>query len=171
MCRCSALMTEITGCCHDSPSKVMLPQAIHNDPSQKMSGTVLDITQPFSQGYSRMVLQLFDAPDAIQSIGNRGVTTVPPQALAMMNSPLIRRLAEQLADRVLAKNETDPQEIVRETFWTTLSRPPQQLEAEQMSAFIKEQASRYGNEESGMVTAVADYCQLMLCLNEFVYVD
>ena len=31
------------------------------------------------------ILQLFDAPDAIQSIGNRDVTTVPPQALAMMN--------------------------------------------------------------------------------------
>ena len=37
------------------------------------------------------ILQLFDAPDAIQSIGNRDVTTVPPQALAMMNSPLIRQ--------------------------------------------------------------------------------
>lgn len=117
------------------------------------------------------LLQLFDAPDAIQSIGDRGVTTVPPQALAMMNSPLIRRLAEQLANRVLEQSETHRQDIVGTAFWTTLSRPPQPHEVEQMSAFIEEQALRYGNEESAMVTAVADYCQLMLCLNEFVYVD
>ena len=29
----------------------------------------------------------------------------------------------------------------------------------------------YGNKETAMTTAVADYCQLMLCLNEFIYID
>ncbi|HIA20539.1 MAG TPA: DUF1553 domain-containing protein [Planctomycetaceae bacterium] len=44
------------------------------------------------------MLQLFDAPDSIQGIGNRDVTTVPPQALAMMNSPVVRQLAEKFAN-------------------------------------------------------------------------
>ncbi len=43
------------------------------------------------------ILQLFDAPDSIQSIGHRDVTTVPPQSLALMNSPLVRQLAEKFA--------------------------------------------------------------------------
>jgi len=117
------------------------------------------------------ILQLFDAPDAIQGIGSRGVTTVPPQALAMMNSPLVRQLAEKLAARVQEKTAMTPEKIVDNAFWITLSRPPVQHETEQMSQFITDQAARYGNEETSMTIAVADYCQLMLCLNEFFYVD
>ena len=116
-------------------------------------------------------LQLFDAPDGMQGIGDRGVTTVPPQALAMMNSPLIRKKAEQLAARLEKQSAMIPAEIVRNGFWTTLSRPPQPGEAKQMVGFINDQAAMYGNKETAMTTAVADYCQLMLCLNEFIYID
>lgn len=117
------------------------------------------------------LLQLFDAPDAMQSIGNRGVTTVPPQALAMMNSPLIRQLAEKLAARVQEYSGMNSEQIVQYAFWLVLSRPPQQQETEQMCRFIADQAAKYVNEEDSMTVAVADFCQLMLCLNEFVYVD
>ena len=117
------------------------------------------------------ILQLFDAPDAIQGIGDRSVTTVPPQALAMMNSPLVRQLAEKLALRVQENNEMVPEQIVDTTFWITLSRPPAPYEAAQMSQFVADQAARYGNEEAAMTVAVTDFCQLMLCLNEFFYVD
>ena len=94
-----------------------------------------------------------------------------PQALAMMNSPLIRELAENIAVRIQTQSGMHLEDIVDRIWWTTLSRPPQQHEAEQMLEFIAVQAERYGDEESAMMTAVADYCQLMLCLNEFVYVD
>lgn len=116
------------------------------------------------------ILQLFDAPDSIQSIGERGVTTVPPQALAMMNSPWVRQIAEKLATRVRADAATPP-EIVESTFWATLSRGPSDAERERMTAFLTAQAESYGNDAKAMNLAVADYCQLMLCLNEFVYVD
>lgn len=117
------------------------------------------------------ILQLFDAPDAIQSIGDRGVTTVPPQALTLMNSPLIRKMATQLAASIQKDHGTSPPEIVEATFWATLSRPPSSDEANEMGRFITEQASRYGAVDNAMNTAIIDYCQLMLCLNEFVYVD
>jgi len=117
------------------------------------------------------ILQQFDAPDAIQSIGDRGVTTVPPQALALMNSPLIRKMAEKLANRVQKENGGTTAGIVETTFWTVLSRAPSAAERDHLAAFIKTQAASYGNDAKAMNTAVADYCQLMLCLNEFVYVD
>jgi hypothetical protein len=117
------------------------------------------------------ILQLFDAPDSIQSIGNRDVTTVPPQALAMMNSPLIRQHAEKLAARIRTEGSTTPEAVVQSAYQMALSRPPEASELEQMTGFIMSQAASYGKDANAMNTAVADYCQLMLCLNEFVYFD
>ncbi len=116
------------------------------------------------------ILQLFDAPDSIQSIGRRDVTTVPPQALAMMNSPLVRQMAEKFAGRIKGANESLEQ-IVGQAYAVALSRPPTDAELEQMTGFIKTQAASYGGDDKAMQRAVADYCQMMLCLNEFMFVD
>lgn len=117
------------------------------------------------------ILQLFDAPDAMQSIGDRGVTTVPPQALAMMNSPFVRDLAEKFAKRIRTGPEIAPEQVVDLAYALGLSRPANAAEKEQMVSFIKSQAATYGDSNQAMEIAVADYCQLMMCLNEFVFVD
>lgn len=117
------------------------------------------------------ILQLFDAPDTIQSIGHRDVTTVPPQALAMMNSPLARQLSAKFAKRIRAVPNTSPDQIVGEAYALALSRPPTDSEKQQMTGFIKAQAASYGGTDQAMEQAVADFCQLMLCLNEFIFVD
>ena len=140
----------------------------------------LDQTTPRRSVYLKVkrsqlipILQLFDAPDSIQSIGDRGVTTVPPQALAMMNSTWVRQLAEKTASRLREEGATTPAQFVEAAFWATLSRGPSEAELQQMTAFIQSQANSYGDDDKtrSMETAIADYCQLMLCLNEFVYVD
>jgi len=115
-------------------------------------------------------LQLFDAPASIQSIGMRNVTTVPPQALVMMNSPLARQLAEKFARRI-APAGADPAEIVENAYTVALSRPPSGGELEQMVGFIRGQTASYGGDAVARNRAVTDYCQLMLCLNEFIYID
>ena len=80
-------------------------------------------------------------------------------------------MAEKLANRVQKENGGTTAGIVETTFWTVLSRAPSAAERDHLAAFIKTQAASYGNDAKAMNTAVADYCQLMLCLNEFVYVD
>jgi len=40
-----------------------------------------------------------------------------------------------------------------------------------MTHFISEQATRHTPQQTAVKTAITDYCQLMLCLNEFLYVD
>ena len=117
------------------------------------------------------MLQLFDAPDSIQGIGHRDVTTVPPQALAMMNSPLVRQLAEKFAKRICAVPNTSPDQLVSEAYALALSRPPTDTERQQMIGFINTQAASYGGTDKARELAVADYCQMMLCLNEFLFVD
>ena len=117
------------------------------------------------------ILQLFDAPDAMQSIGERSTTTISPQALAMMNSTFVRGLAEAFAGRVRPDANTSLEQLVDAAYWTALSRAPADDEREQMLRLITEQAASYGNDGNATESAVVDFCQLMLCLNEFVYVD
>ena len=117
------------------------------------------------------MLQLFDAPDAIQSIGNRNVTTVPPQALAMMNSPLVRQLAEKFAKRVRPSADVPIDDVVESAYSIALSRPPTESEQETMTRFIESQAASYGDHAAATDRAVADFCQTMFCLNEFIFID
>ena len=117
------------------------------------------------------ILQLFDAPDAMQGIGDRSVTTVPPQALAMMNSPFVRGLAEKFAKRVQADANVSVEHVVNRAYAIAISRKPTENELATMRQFILQQSASYGNTPEAKDLAVADFCQLVLCLNEFLFVD
>jgi hypothetical protein len=105
-------------------------------------------------------LQTFDAPEPVQSVGERVTTTVPPQALAMMNSPLVRQRAEKLAARVQPKSESDLPAAIERAYLLTVARKPTTTERDRMVAFVKSRP-----------TGLADACHVLLCLNEFIYVD
>jgi hypothetical protein len=118
------------------------------------------------------LMQLFDAPEAIQSIGQRQLTTVATQALTMMNSPFMRQRAEQLAKRVRPTPAVELPGAVEEAYRIALSRRPTDAEKARMLAFIAQQAATYaGDPNAAADMAVADFCQVLLCSNEFVYVD
>ena len=117
------------------------------------------------------ILQLFDAPDAMQSIGRRPMTTVAPQALAMMNSAFVRDLAEKFARRVRHDERYNADQAVRQAYAIALSRAPSDEELQRMLQFIDRQTASYGNDPQATAIAVADCCQIVMCLNEFVFVD
>jgi hypothetical protein len=117
------------------------------------------------------ILQLFDAPDAMQSIGARTMTTVPPQALAMMNSPFVRRLATTFAKRVQPNDKSALPKVVDDAYVVAYARRPSDEERQRMLAFIDVQAKSYGENATSVETAVADFCQLLICSNEFLFVD
>lgn len=116
-------------------------------------------------------LQLFDAPDSIQSIGHRNATTVPPQALAMMNSSFVRGQAEKFARRVRPDSETALSQTIDDAYQLALARLPKADERAQMTSFVENQTKSYGGDEKAQHRAVVDYCQIMLCLNEFLFID
>jgi hypothetical protein len=118
-------------------------------------------------------LQMFDAPEAIQSIGVRSSTTVATQALAMMNSPLVRQRAEKLAARVRPKSMSGDALAVAvdDAYRTALGRRPADSERQRMLAFLDRQSASYAPSPRAADQALTDFCQLLLCLNEFIYVD
>jgi hypothetical protein len=122
---------------------------------------------------SQMVpmMQLFDAPEAIQSIGERSTTTVATQSLALMNAPFVRQRAEKLAVRLKPKSGEALSKTIEDAYLTALGRPPTGMESDRASQFLARQAEKYGTNAKAADLALTDLCQVLLCLNEFVYVD
>jgi hypothetical protein len=116
-------------------------------------------------------MQMFDAPEAMQSIGERTVTTVPTQSLAFLNSPLVRKSATKFAERIRPKTADGIPQAIEEAYLMALSRQPTNIERGRMVAFVQNQLESYGKTPAAMNQALTDFCQVMLCLNEFVYVD
>ncbi len=110
----------------------------------------------------------FDAPEPLSSQGARPTTTVTPQALMLMNSPQARACAEALALRVSTNGDVR-QQIAR-AYTICFGRAPGQDETSSAEAFIRSQSASYASDKKPDL-AFADFCQVLLGLNEFVYVN
>ena len=138
------------------------------------------------------LLQAFDRPDALQSCSRRDATIVAPQALALLNDPFVRRRAREFADRLLqvasdgdahdtdAKDNTaedDDAELVKRAYQLALSRLPSDTESQASREFLDSQLERRRERDASASTgdlrrlAVADFCQTLFSLNEFIFVD
>ena len=115
----------------------------------------------------------FDQPEPLASQGLRPTTTVAPQALILMNSPLARKAAEAFAARVTrsAGQDAAPDRWIQEAYTAALSRAPLPEEIELARGFLQAQAARLGGETPAKKTAqaFAQFCQVLLETNEFVY--
>jgi hypothetical protein len=122
------------------------------------------------------LLQVFDRPDAQQPCGRRDQTTVAPQGLALLNDAFVRERAVEFANRLLAETQDD-QQLVARSFQLALARLPAEGERAASIEFLIAQAERRQLRNPGKpaaearLEAVADYCQSIFGLNEFIYVD
>jgi hypothetical protein len=119
------------------------------------------------------MMVLFDAPEPNQGQGSRPATTVAPQALALMNNPHVRSYAEGFAERLLPKLRESPAAAIREAYSIAFARVPTDAELSDGVEFVKSQAASYIESEEGepQQQALADFCQALICLNEFLVVD
>ncbi|MEX2213069.1 MAG: DUF1553 domain-containing protein, partial [Phycisphaeraceae bacterium] len=118
------------------------------------------------------ILTLFDMPEPLTSQGSRPTTTIAPQALLFMNNPQVRQYATGFAKRITGK-DTTPEQAVTKAYKIALCREPSKAEIADNVAFIKEQQASYEAAKKGNAAdlALTDFCQVMFCLNEFVYVE
>jgi hypothetical protein len=116
------------------------------------------------------MMVIFDAPEALSSMAERPTTTIAPQALHLLNNPQVRSYARSLALRIAPNEKTTLEEAVQAGYLRTLARLPNRDELADGVAFVQQQMETYsgtGRRES----ALTDFCQVLVCLNEFVYVD
>ena len=119
------------------------------------------------------VLQAFDAPEPLVSQGQRQSTTVAPQALFLMNSPQVRQWATRFAARFAPHADTPAATAVTTAYALALNRPPSPTELEDAASFIVRQTDRHRSNGAPdpRAAALADFAQVILSLNEFIYVD
>jgi hypothetical protein len=105
---------------------------------------------------------LFDSADSTAPVDRRTVSTVAPQALFLLNSPFMLEQTRALGRRIRAEAKDDGARIAR-AYALLYGRPPLAEEVALGQGFLK----RAGGTER----AWEEYCQVLLCANEFLYVD
>ena len=116
------------------------------------------------------LLASFDlpSPDASQPI--RAKTTVPQQALFLLNAKFVIEQAESLATRTV--DQTDPTHRVQTLYQIALARDPDEVELQTAIAFITAQPTEDGEEKkSDPVDPWTQLSQVLLMCNEFAFVD
>ncbi|MCS6775780.1 MAG: DUF1553 domain-containing protein, partial [Chloroherpetonaceae bacterium] len=110
---------------------------------------------------------LFDGADPSAPTERRGESIVASQALFLLNHPFVREAARALAERVLMEAGGDVRGGVHRMYLWLYGRPPSPEEVVMGQEFVQRAAVR---AESAM-DAWGDYAHLLLCANEFLYVD
>jgi hypothetical protein len=116
------------------------------------------------------MMTIFDAPDALSGMAERPTTTIAPQALHLLNNPQVRQAARGMAKRIAPDAKTPLEDAIRAGYMIALARQPDRDELADSVAFIQKQMATYpeaNRRESGLT----DFCQTLMCLNEFIYVE
>ena len=110
---------------------------------------------------------LFDFANPSVGTSRRVPTVVSHQALFFLNSPLVKASAAALAARVLSEPSTDAASRVDRAFRLALGRPATGEETAEALAFVREVVNPDRAEAER--DAWAQWCQVLLASNEFLY--
>jgi hypothetical protein len=108
---------------------------------------------------------LFDAANPDASTEKRAVSTVAPQALLLLNHRFVVAQAGRLAERLMRELPSDEKGRMKRAYLLLFSRPPREGEV----AICRDFLTRAG--EQGAVAAWSDLAHVLLCSNEFIYID
>jgi hypothetical protein len=103
------------------------------------------------------MFETFDHPDMNISAGQRNVSTVPTQALTLLNNPFVVRQAELLAERLIKEAPGDLAKQIDLGYQYALARPATDLE-------------RSLALETAKTRSLVDFTHVLLNLSEFLYV-
>jgi hypothetical protein len=116
------------------------------------------------------LLLAFDFPVPLTTIGRRGVSNVPAQALALLNNPFVVEQTRLWAQRLLWEHKDRPaEEMIRILYLEAFGRPPQLQELQEAVAFIQTQSEAYGSTLMDP-RPWADLCHVLINVKEFIYV-
>lgn len=109
------------------------------------------------------MMVLFDAPEALQGVGLRQTTTVAPQSLLLLNSPIVRAWAKGFAEQVQAKSGQSPDLAVMWAYKIALGRDPAPDEKSDGAEFL--------SGKDAIESSLIDFCQTLMSLNEFIFIE
>ncbi len=114
-------------------------------------------------------LSLFDGADVNVPTARRQLTTVPTQALYLMNSEFVQEQATKLAQRIIKQNS--PTEKVQFAYGFALGREAADSEIADVSQFVNAYRQSLNDSEDAEIQAWAGFARTLLTRNEFLFVD
>ena len=94
------------------------------------------------------MFDIFDFPNPNLVSGNRNASTVPTQALFMMNNDFVLAESKAAADRILAAENLDEAQRLDFAYKTTLGRSPRPAEKALALAYLREQIEETNKQEA-----------------------
>lgn len=120
-------------------------------------------------------LALFDGPDTNATTGARSQSTVPLQALYLMNGDEATARAKALANRILHREteatESASIELAYRLVYCRLPMPEETKAAKDYLTRYARANDKAGNPEKARLAAWTSWCRTLLASNEFVYID
>jgi hypothetical protein len=127
------------------------------------------------------IFDAFDAPETMTSCARRMETTVPAQALALLNSRAAFEQSRAFAARLLKETGPSPQKILSRAWLLAFNRPINQEETARALDFLRSRQETV-NEASGVSapavpgvssfeSALAELCLGLFNANEFLFID
>ncbi len=104
------------------------------------------------------LMETFDLPENVVSCARRNVSTVAPQALTLLNSPLATEAAKAFAARVINEAGPETSAQVERAFVLALGRAPAAGERESCKRLVENRS-------------LPELCRVLFNLNEFLYLD
>lgn len=131
------------------------------------AGPVRTVYLPVVRDFVPHELRLFDLPDPELVTGARNVTTVPTQALYLLNNPFILEQSHRLARRVLEAGEMTPAQRIERLYQLLFARPPDAEERRDAAEFLADYPLSDGDDDAAAWAALG---QVLLGSGEFRYV-
>jgi cytochrome c553 len=119
------------------------------------------------------MFEVFDQPDTMVSCEQRTTTTVPTQALTLLNNEFSLLQSQYFAKRVQEKAGDSAESLVETAYRIALSRDPDPVEMADNLAFLAERRNHHASKpaDDPALASLTDLCNVILNLNEFLYVQ
>ena len=119
------------------------------------------------------LFEVFDFADPHMTTGARAETTVAPQGLYMMNSPMVTDAADALAKRLLADDATADDMRIDFMFALMFSAKPTQKEKSELLTFIRDAERRLSDASHAepKFGAWSMACHAMFSTSRFQFLD
>jgi Protein of unknown function (DUF1553)/Protein of unknown function (DUF1549)/Planctomycete cytochrome C len=132
----------------------------------------------WKRGLKYPMFEVHDQPDPNVTCEMRNTTTVPTQALTLLNNEFVLIQARLFAERVAREAGADSAKQIRLLYRIALGREPERKEMDQSLDFLQKQrnyhitiASTKTSDSDPALAALTDVAHVMLNSSEFVYIN
>ncbi len=118
------------------------------------------------------LLEGFDAPVTTSSCSRRITTTVPTQALQLLNSQFTNQQSLKMAQLLIRTHGENRQDLIRHAYGRVLGRRPDTNELQLSIEYLQDAETLHNTTaQDNLLYALQDLCHVLINLNEFVFMQ